>query len=116
MTDEKPQDRGECALWHSAGFEVFATEEEAAWAALGVTDSGEGCVHGVQFPDGTIVSDRSWPMYNWVIDEDGRRWRERTGEPEQPIGSVVNPFTRLTRSVFRGDDLRPWMGKRDADN
>lgn len=115
---EEIEDRGECALWvwrhGTLDVDVYDTEREAARSALSISDYGSGAPDGVQFPDGTFVKEKDWPMYQEEHEAQVKRWREEFEaqklRPKPAVRKVKAPFDD-GRTVTIEADMPDWIGR-----
>lgn len=106
-----------CAVWYwhygSPDYELCASEEEAASFAVGLEDSGNGSVKGVQFEDGRFVERDAWGAYEArerQQDELAKRMvREAAAQPKPATRQVGLPFDP-SRKIHVLADAPPWLG------
>ena len=114
------------ALWYwqygSLTYSLHADEEAAAWSALGLDESGEAAVAGVQFADGRVIERPLgvvglgtdwWPAYKAVEDrryeEFCKRQREYEQRPPRPTRQIRDPFG-LDQTVTVDANEPEWLG------
>jgi hypothetical protein len=103
------------ALWysryHSPGYALCDSEEEAAGLAWGMEDSGGAAVLGVQFADGRTIERESWPVFEVVRE----RYEQAEGEardkprPPVPVRKAVDPFCGRAIEIKASESS--WLGK-----
>jgi hypothetical protein len=94
-------------------YELFDTEAEAARRAVGIGDSGEAAVIGIQFADGRLINRDDWQAYK---DADGEaykamieRSREERRHPRRVTRKIRDPFSSVEVSVY-ADEAPEWLG------
>lgn len=106
----------QCALWYwrhnVIEYEVYDSEAEAASAAVGMEDYGNGVPIGVQFPDGRTIRQDDWVAYRDAVakaraDEEARSARQKDAPPI-PTRQVKDPFEG--RPVTVEADEPEWLG------
>lgn len=101
-----------CVLWymhyHSAAYELFETEREAAEFASFLFEAGDGAPTGVQFEDGRLIPIKDWDTYKTCQDEAVTASKSAALEPLTPTRKVRDPFEGQTVNV-EVDEPR-WIG------
>lgn len=97
-----------CALWYwndgTPTYELFASEEAAAYEAVVLTSWRKHIPVGVQFADGRAVPIGAWEAYQRAY-----RGNIRPEPVAAPTRTITDPFTNFELTVPEDDPT--WLGK-----
>jgi hypothetical protein len=103
------------ALWyvryHSPGYVLCDSEEEAAELGVGMEDSGGASVLGVQFSDGRTVERDSWPAFAAAQERSWQAEREARDKPRPAVQEreALDPFGGRMLRIRASEPS--WLGR-----